>query len=65
MKEPANQKKVKCLKCGEHHCLQNYPTREHQEGSSHKVSKLMDELKDQNQQEKLVEAKGLGLESSK
>ena len=56
---------VKGWKCGGHHCRQNCPIREHQEGSSHKVTRLGDEPKDENQQEKLVEAKGLGLESSK
>ena len=41
------------------------PTREHKEGSSHKVPRLGDEPKAENQWEKLVEAKGLGPESSK
>ena len=56
---------VKCWKCGGHHYLRNCPTREHQEGSSHKVPRLGDEPKAENQQEKLVEAKGLGPKSSK
>ena len=43
MKQP-----VKCWKCGGHHCLQNFPTREHQDGSDHKDFKLMDEIKNQN-----------------
>ena len=60
MKQP-----VKCWRCGGHHCRRNCPTREHQEGSSQKVPRFGDELKAENQQEKLVEAKGLGPESSK
>ena len=39
--------------------------REHKEGNNPKVPQLGDELKAENQQEKLVEAKGLGPESSK
>ena len=60
MKQPA-----KCWKCEGHHYHQDCPTREHQEGSSHKVPRLGDEPKDENQQEKLMEAKGIGPESSK
>ena len=60
MKQPA-----KCWKCGGHHYRWDCPTREHQEGSNHKVPRLGDELKVENQQEKLMEAKGLGLERSK
>ena len=60
MKQPA-----KCWKCGGHHYRQDCPMREHQEDSSHKVPRLGDEPKAENQQEKLVEAKGLGPESSK
>ena len=60
MKQP-----MKCWKCGGHHCLQNFPTREHQEGGINKVFRSVDELKDKDQQENLVEAKGLGSESSK
>ena len=40
---------VKCWKCGGHHCRREFPTREHQEGNSHKVPRLVDELKAQNQ----------------
>ena len=39
--------------------------REHKEGNSHKVPQLGVEPKAKNQQEKLVEAEGLGPESSK
>ena len=60
MKQP-----VKCWKCGGHHCLWNFPTREHQEGSRKKFPRFGDEPKAKNQQEKLVEAKGLGPERSK
>ena len=60
MKQPA-----KCWKCGGHHYRRDFPMREHQEGSSHKVPRLGDEPKAKNQQEKLVEAKGIGPESSK
>ena len=60
MKQP-----MKCWKCGGHHYRRDCPTREHQEGSSHKVPRLGDEPKAENQQDKIVEAKGLGLESSK
>ena len=60
MKQP-----VKCWRCRGRHCRRNYPTREHQEGSNQKVPRLGDEPKAKNQQEKLVEAKGLGPKSSK
>ena len=60
MKQP-----VKCWKCGGHHCCRNCPTREHQEGSNQKVPRFGDEPKAENQQEKLMEAKWLGPESSK
>ena len=56
---------VKCWKCGGHHLRWDCPTREHKEGINHKVPQLGDELKAETQQEKLVEAKGLGPESSK
>ena len=56
---------AKCWKCRGHHYCWDYPMREHKEGSSHKVPRLGDEPKAENQQKKLVEAKGLGLESSK
>ena len=39
--------------------------REHDEGNSHKVPRPRDELEAENQQEKSMEAKGLGLERSK
>ena len=39
--------------------------REHEEGNSRKVPRLHDKMKAENQQEKLVEAEGLGPESSK
>ena len=58
MKQPA-----KCWKCEGHHYHQDYPTREHKEGSSHKVSRLGNESKSENQQEKLMEAEGLGPKS--
>ena len=60
MKQP-----TKCWKCGGHHYRPDCPTREHQEGSSQKVPRLGDEPKAENQQEKLMEAKGIGPESSK
>ena len=59
MKQP-----MKCWKCGGHHLRRDCPTREHKEGSSHKVPRLGDETKAKNQQEKLVEAEELGPESS-
>ena len=55
---------VKCWKCKGHHYHQDYPTREHKEGSSHKVSRLGNEPKAENQQDKLMEAEGLGPKSS-
>ena len=39
--------------------------REHKEGSSHKVPRVGDESKVENQWEKLVAAEGLGPKSSK
>ena len=39
--------------------------REHEEGNSHKVPRLQDKLKDENQQEKFMEAEGLGPKRSK
>ena len=59
------KKLVKCWKCGAHHCHQDYPTREHQEGSKNKVPRLRGDPKAENQQEKLMEVKGLGSENSK
>ena len=56
---------MKCWKCGGHHYRWDYPTRELKEGRSHKVPRLGDETKAENQQEKLMEAEGLGPESSK
>ena len=60
MKQP-----VKCWECGGHHLHQDCPMKEHKEGSSHKVPRLGDEPNTENQQEKPVEAEGLGFESSK
>ena len=60
MKKPA-----KCWKCRGHHLHRDFPMREHQEGSNHKVPRLGDEPKAENWQEQLVESKGLGTESSK
>ena len=60
MKQP-----VKCWKCGGHHLRRECPTGEHKEGSSHKVPRFGDELKANNQKERLVESKGIGPESSK
>ena len=59
------KKPVKCWKWGGRHLLQDYPMREHKEGSSHKVPRLGDGSKVENQQKKLVEAEGLGPESPK
>ena len=56
---------VKCWKCGGHHLRRDCPTREHKEGNSHKVPRIGDELKSENQKKKLMEAEGLGLERSK
>ena len=39
--------------------------REHEEGNSHKVPRLRDQLEAENQQEKSMEAERLGLERSK
>ena len=60
MKQP-----TKCWKCGGRHLRQDCPMREHEEGSSHKVPRLWDKTKDENQQDKFMEAKGLGPERSK
>ena len=60
VKQPA-----KCWKCEGHHYRQDCPTRVHKEGSSHKVPRLGDEPKAENQREKVVEAKGVGPKSSK
>ena len=60
MKQPA-----KCWKCGGHHYHRDCPTREHKEGSSHKVPRLGDESKAENKQENLMEADGLGPKISK
>ena len=59
------KKPMKCWKCRGHHYRRDYPTREHKEGSSHKFPRLGDEPKAENQQERLMEAKGLGPEISK
>ena len=55
---------AKCWKCGEHHYHRDCQTREHKEGRKHKVPRLGDEPKVENQQEKLVEVEGLSPESS-
>ena len=55
MKQP-----VKCWGCKGHHLCRDCPTREHKEGNSHKVPRLRDKLKAENQQEKFLEAEGLG-----
>ena len=60
MKQP-----TKCWKCGGHHLRRDCPTREHKEGNIHTVPRLGDEMKDENQQEKLMEAVGLGPKCSK
>ena len=60
MKQP-----VRCWNCGGHHLRRDYPMREHDEGNSHKVPRLRDKLEAENQQEKSMEAEGLGLERSK
>ena len=39
--------------------------REHEEGNSHKVPRLWDKMKAENQQKKFMEAEGLGPERSK
>ena len=43
----------------------DFPMREHKEGSSHKVPRLRDKLRYENQKEKYVEAEGIGPECSK
>ena len=60
MKQP-----VKCWECEGHHLRRGFPMREHDEGNSHKVPRLRDKLRVENQQEKLMEAEGLGPERSK
>ena len=60
MKQP-----VKYWECGGHNLCQYCPTREHEEGSSHKVPRLWDKPRAKNQQEKFWEAKGLGPKHSK
>ena len=60
MKQP-----VKCWECGGHHLRWDCPMREHEEGNSRKVPRLRDKLEAENQQEKSMEAEGLGLERSK
>ena len=60
MKQP-----VKCWRCRGHHLRRDYPMREHDEGSSHKVPRLQDQRGVENQQEKSMEAERLGLERSK
>ena len=60
MKQP-----VRCWECKGYHLCRYYPTREHKEGNSHKVPRLWDKPRVENQQEKVMEAVGLGLERSK
>ena len=60
MKQP-----VKCWKCGGHHYRWDCPMREHKEGSSHKVPRIRDKPRDENQQEKFWEFEELGPEHSK
>ena len=60
MKQP-----VKCWGCEGHHLCRDCPMREHDEGNSRKVPRLRDALKDENQQDKVMEAEGIGLERSK
>ena len=56
---------MKCWECGGHHLRRDCPMRKHDEGNSRKVPRLWDKLRAENQQEKFMEAKGLGLECSK
>ena len=60
MKQP-----VKCWECGGHHLCQDCPMREHDEGNRRKVTRLRDKLRAENQQEKFMEAEGIGPERSK
>ena len=60
MKQP-----VKCWECGGHHLRRDFPMREHEEGNNHKVPRLWDNMKAENQQEKFIEAERLGPECSK
>ena len=60
MKQP-----VRCWRCGGHHLRRDCPMREHDEGNSRKVPRLRDKLEAENQQDKSMEAEGLGLERSK
>ena len=59
MKQP-----VRCWRCRGHHLRQDCPMREHDEGISRKVPRLRDQLEAENQQEKSMEAKGLGIARS-
>ena len=59
MKQP-----VKCWEYEGHHLRQDCPMREHDEGNSRKVPRLRDKLRAENQKEKFMEAKGLGLARS-
>ena len=56
---------VKCSECGGHLLRQYCPMREHEEGSNHKVPKLWDKPRAENQQEKFWEVEHLGREHSK
>ena len=55
MKQP-----VRCWRCEGHHLRRDCPMREHEEGNSHKVPRLRDKLKVENQRENFVGAEGLG-----
>ena len=59
------KKPTKCWKCGGHHLRRDFPMRQHKEDNSHKVPRLRDKLKDENQQEKFMEVEGIGPKSSK
>ena len=56
---------VKYWECGGHHLRRDCPMREHDEGNSRKVPSLWDKLEAENQQDKFMEAEGLGRELSK
>ena len=60
MKQP-----VKCWECGGHHLRQDCPMREHEEGNNHKVPRLWDKPRAENQQDNFVEVEGLGPKRSK
>ena len=49
IKQVKMKQQAKCWKCGGHHYRQDCPTSEHKEGNSHKVPRLGDEPKAENQ----------------